>query len=227
MGENVKGEAKIPLQWDDNSDLPPYIISGAPFWAGSVHRAKGITMFNDRSLVPAEAVRLLALGALMERDRHYGELATEIRFFTQRIVGPSLDLLGSSLELLCIEGLAEDTAQKKSGGVQESSVLRITHRGKDMFEALMGAQLRAPINDVGKLVLLLKLRFLALLPLPAQEEQLDLLHDIVTTERARAEELRREFEGKPMADWIAFDVRLSEKRLEWLEGALNGISKTA
>ena len=179
-------------------------------------------MFNDRSLVPGEAVRLLALGALMEGEREYGALATEIRFFTQRIVGPSLDLLGSSLELLCIEGLADHSG---SGGVGESSILRITPQGKTMFEALMGAQLRAPINDVGRLVLLLKLRFLALLPPAAREEQLELLHDIVTTERARAEELRQELEGQPLSGWIAFDVALSDHRLDWIDAALNEISE--
>ena len=180
-------------------------------------------MFNDRSLVPGEAVRLLALGALMEQERGYGALATEIRFFTQRIVGPSLDLLGSSLELLCIEGLADHTGSR----VEEDSILKITSQGKTMFEALMGAQLRAPINDVGRLVLLLKLRFLSHLPPAAREEQLELLHDIVTTERARAEELRKEFEGQPMATWIAFDVRLSDQRLEWLEAALDEVSENA
>lgn len=177
-------------------------------------------MFNDRSLVPGEAVRLLALGALMEGEKAYGTLAREIRFFTQRIVGPSLDLLGSSLELLCIEGLADHSG---SGGIGENAVLRITMQGKAMFEALMGAQLRAPVNDVGRLVLLLKLRFLSHLPQAAQQEQLELLDDIVTTERARAEELRLEFSGQAMSDWIAFDVALSDRRLAWIERALQGL----
>ncbi|HYC12673.1 MAG TPA: hypothetical protein VEC75_00390, partial [Stellaceae bacterium] len=62
-------------------------------------------MFRDRSLVPAEAIRLTALGLLAEGPRRYGDLAAAVRHFTGRIVGPSLDLMGSSLELLRYEGL--------------------------------------------------------------------------------------------------------------------------
>lgn len=180
-------------------------------------------MFRDRSLVPAEAVRLLALGALIERDRRYGELATEIRFFTQRIVGPSLDLLGSSLELLRIEGLA-DTVEHHAE--EEKTLLRITPQGRALFQELMSAQLRAPVNDVGRLVLLLKLRFLKLLPPDFQEDQLDLLCDVVRTERARAADLAKEYGDSAIAEWIQFDVALSDRRLEWLESALEDLGVT-
>ncbi|NMM42972.1 hypothetical protein HH303_00680 [Rhodospirillaceae bacterium KN72] len=181
-------------------------------------------MYRDRSLVPAEAVRLLALGVLVEGDRRYGDLATEIRFFTQRIVGPSLDLLGSSLELLRIEGLAETTGGASS---EEDTVLRITESGRDLFRLLMDAQLRAPINDVGRLVLLLKLRFLKHLSDDAKEDQLDLLCDVIRTERARASDLAKEYEGSDIADWLAFDVQLADRRIEWLETALSEFGVSA
>lgn len=181
-------------------------------------------MFCDRSLVPAEAVRLLALGALREQDRRYGELATEIRFFTQRIVGPSLDLLGSSLELLRLEGLAEAIEE---GADDADTILRITPQGTLLFEDLMSAQLRAPINDVGRLVLLLKLRFLPLLPTEVQEDQLDLLGDVIQTERARAADLAKEYGNGAMAEWIAMDIEQAERRLEWLDGALSKIEVPA
>lgn len=174
-------------------------------------------MFRDRTLVPGEAVRLLALGALMEQDRRYGDLATEIRFFTQRIVGPSLDLLGSSLELLRLEGLADAIEEP---GAEEQDLLRITDQGRDMFRALMSAQLRAPINDVGRLVLLLKLRFLKFLPPEGQEDLLDLLGEIIRTERARAAELAAEYANRPLASWLAFDVELADRRIAWLDAAL-------
>ena len=64
-------------------------------------------MFRDNSLIPAEAIRLAALGLLAEAERRYGDLAGEIRHFTSRIVGPSLDLMGTSVELLRYEGLIE------------------------------------------------------------------------------------------------------------------------
>lgn len=181
-------------------------------------------MYRDRSLVPGEAVRLLALGALVEQDRRYGDLATEIRFFTRRIVGPSLDLLGSSLELLRIEGLAEAIEEP---GPEDRTLLRISDQGRALFEDLMDAQLRAPINDVGRLVLLLKLRFLEHLPTEAQEDQLDLLADIVRTERARAAELAAEYSGHAMAEWIAIDVEQAERRVAWLEAALDRLAAPA
>ena len=64
-------------------------------------------MFRDNSLIPTEAVRLAALGFLAEAPRRYGDLAAEIRHFTGRVVGPSLDLMGTSLELMRFEGLIE------------------------------------------------------------------------------------------------------------------------
>jgi DNA-binding HxlR family transcriptional regulator len=175
-------------------------------------------MFRDRTLVPGEAVRLLALGALMEKDHRYGELATEIRFFTQRIVGPSLDLLGSSLELLRLEGLSEAIEEP---GPDEQTLLRITPQGRDMFNALMMAQLRAPVNDVGRLVLLLKLRFLEFLSDESQEDLLDLLGEIVRTERGRAAELAAEYADRPLAGWLAFDVAQADQRIAWLDAALD------
>lgn len=175
-------------------------------------------MYRDRSLVPGEAVRLLALGTLMEADRRYGELATEIRFFTQRIVGPSLDLMGSSLELLRIEGLAETI---EDTGDEGAMLLRITDQGREAFQNLMGAQLRAPINDVGRLTLLLKLRFLRYLPPEPMEDQIDLLIDIIMTEKARATDLAKSYAGQPIADWLAIDITQADQRIAWLNGELS------
>ncbi len=62
-------------------------------------------MYRDDTLIPSEAVRLCALGILMLGRRRYAELAREVRHFTSRIAGPSLDLLGTSVELLRFEGL--------------------------------------------------------------------------------------------------------------------------
>ncbi|MEQ8603481.1 MAG: hypothetical protein RIB45_09180 [Marivibrio sp.] len=177
-------------------------------------------MFRDRSLTPTEAVRLAALGGLMERPRRYGELAEEIRFFTARVVGPSLDLLGSSLELLLIEGLAEETG---AGGAAEDREFAVTDAGRRNFHQLMDAVLRAPLNDMSRLVLLLKMRFLVLLDPEAQEDQLDMIADLVRTERARLDELAKEYADRPMAEWLAFDVEQADKRLAWLEAQMDAL----
>ena len=61
-------------------------------------------MYKDNSLIPTEAVRLAALGLLTEAPRSYADLADEVRHFTSRIVGPSLDLIGPPIEVLRVEG---------------------------------------------------------------------------------------------------------------------------
>ncbi len=63
-------------------------------------------MYRDNSLIPSETVRLAALGLLAEGPRSYADLASAVRHLSARIVGPSLDLLGPSIELLKVEALA-------------------------------------------------------------------------------------------------------------------------
>ena len=62
-------------------------------------------MYRDNSLIPLEAMRIAALGALAERPMRYADVAADVRRFASRIVGPSLDLMGSSVEVLRAEGL--------------------------------------------------------------------------------------------------------------------------
>src|SRR5512146_571537 len=93
-------------------------------------------LFRDNSLIPAEAIRLAALGLLAEGARRYGDLASEIRHFTRRIAGPSLDLMGSSLELLIYEGLAEAVDGK---GMADNALLRLTPPGATALQALLKA----------------------------------------------------------------------------------------
>ncbi|HBM13638.1 MAG TPA: hypothetical protein DD390_13160, partial [Rhodospirillaceae bacterium] len=61
-------------------------------------------------------------------------------------------------------------------------------------------------------------------PKEAQEDQLDLLSDIVRTERARAAELVKEFGEHPIADWLAIDIEQADRRITWLESALKKLS---
>jgi Putative AphA-like transcriptional regulator len=138
-------------------------------------------MFKDQSLLPAEAIRLAALGLLADGPRRYGDLATEIRSFIGLAVGPSLDLMGSSIELLRYEGLA--TAQ--------DDMLTLAPAGAVALTKLLQAPLRAPNNDAGRLVLLLKLRFLHHLDADEQTAQRARIADSLAAEMARLEELRR------------------------------------
>jgi len=163
-------------------------------------------MFRDQSLLPAEAVRLAALGLLAERPRRYGDLATEIRHFIGLAVGPSLDLMGSSIELLRHEGLA----------TAEGDALKLSVAGAEALKRLLEAPLRAPSNDAGRLVLLLKLRFLDQLGAAEQAAQREQIADSLSAELARLEELRRLHADTAPAldDWLDRDIRDLHDRIE-------------
>ena len=57
------------------------------------------------------------------------------------------------------EGLAELEDSDDEGG----ALLRITDEGRKQFVILMTSGIRAPVNDVSKLIIALKMRFLDLL----------------------------------------------------------------
>ena len=173
-------------------------------------------MFRDNSLIPAEAVRLAALGFLAEAPRRYGELAAEIRHFTGRIVGPSLDLMGTSLELMRFEGLIEAVDGE---GMADNAVLQLTAAGKTALFSLLQAQLRSPLADMNRLALFLKLRFLHHLSPPAQTAQRALIAEALESERARLDELRHRPGAPPLfGDWLARDIALLDDRIAWLRG---------
>ena len=171
-------------------------------------------MFRDNSLVPTEAVRLAALGLLAEAPRRYGDLANEIRHFTGRIVGPSLDLMGTSLELLRYEGLIEAV---EGQGMADNALLRLSARGGEALRSLLKAQLRPPMGDMSRLALMLKLRFLHHLPEAEQRGQLALMAESLESERVRLDELRQRTEAGLFRDWLDHDITVIDERIAWLQ----------
>lgn len=172
-------------------------------------------MYKDHSLIPAEAVRLAALGILAEAPRSYETLAADVRQFVSRIAGPSLDLLGPPLEVLRIEGLvAADGNADGAGG----EVLRLTPKGEGELVRLLGATLRGPLGEFNKLVIALKLRFLSFLPVAEQAGQLDLLAEACERELVRLTDLRGRSGGLPMpfTAWLDHDIAQIEARLRWV-----------
>lgn len=169
-------------------------------------------MYRDNTLIPSEAIRLAALGALMERDMAYSELARETRYFVERIIGPSLDLLGSSLELLRFEGLI--AAETES----DDPVLHISDLGRKSFAVLMTSNVRAPVNDVSRLVLALKMRFLHLLGDEDRLHQREMLEEMCETELARLGDLRARYGKGRLADWLDLEIHQMEERLAWFQG---------
>ena len=170
-------------------------------------------MFRDKSLTPTETVRLAALGLLADAPLHYGDLAAEIRYFTGHIAGPVLELMGTSLELLRLEGLVAGS------GMADNALLRITPAGEAALHGLLRAQLRAPLGDYNRLALLLKLRFLHHLPAPEQQAQMAGIAESIETELTRLEELRRHHAAAPRGflDWLDQDIAILRGRLERLQ----------
>ena len=175
-------------------------------------------MYRDNTLIPSEAIRLAALGVLMEQDMSYAALVRETRYFIERIIGPSLDLLGSSLELLRFEGLI---GNQDGGTDADDPMLRISESGRDAFATLMTSNVRAPVNDVSRLVLALKMRFLHLLGDEDCMHQGEMLEEMCETELARLRDLRARYSAGRLGGWLDLEIRQMEERLAWfrdLEG---------
>lgn len=163
-------------------------------------------MFRDKTLIPTEAIRLLALGLLGEAPRGYAELAVEVRRFIGHVLGPSLDMLAPSIELLRAEGLAE-------GGER----LALTAAGRAQRDKLLKAPVRAPLDDTGRLVVALKFRFMAALPEAERRGQYALLVDLHETELARLEAFKAlAGEAGDLAGWLAHEIGLVRARLAFL-----------
>ncbi len=171
-------------------------------------------MFPDHSLMPREALRLAALGMLAEAPIAYGDLARDLRVFVSHIMGPSPEAMGASLELLRYEGLAD---QCEENGVAK---LIITSKGRSELDALMQATVRSPFNDLNKLVVALKMRFLPLLSPAAQRDQAVLLAEACRAELARLVGLCNQqaaAKGSAFSDWLEHDIAQAEQRLAWFE----------
>ncbi|WP_404385550.1 hypothetical protein [Caenispirillum salinarum] len=171
-------------------------------------------MFADKTLTPREAVRLCALGTIASGPMRYSDLASSVRHFISRLTGPSVDLLGTSIELLRYEGLVDSVGGE---GMEEDAELTITEAGQREFRNLMVAPLR-PASDLSKLITALKFRFLHLLAKEDQKAQVDLLLDTSETGLNRLIDLRDAMEGEGgyLADWLDDEVQRAEARIAWL-----------
>jgi len=177
-------------------------------------------MYADNTLTPKEAVRLCALGTLATGSMTYAELAGSVRHFIDRVQGPSLDVLGSSVELLKYEGLVS-----ASEGAPQDSILEITEKGHDELKLLLTAQIRATDSDLNILIEALKFRFLHLLDEETKKVQADLLLDRVETELARLLDLRQGFSSKEgyFVRWLEREIDELESRADWLQAFKNDL----
>lgn len=174
-------------------------------------------MYRDNTLIPTEAIRLAALGFLAAAPARYADVAGEVRQFTSRIIGPSLEVLGTSIELLRYEGLVEPIDGTDEGPLQ------VTEAGRRELESLLRSNVRTPVDGINKLILALKMRYLHLLDPTAQREQVDMLLDMSRTELARLNDLAQRYRGEPghLLEWLDYDRNQVEQRIDWLESLLD------
>lgn len=180
-------------------------------------------MYRDNSLIPSEAIRLLALGILATGDTSHAQLAGEVRHFVSHISGPSLDLVAPPLELLKVEGLVESEAAAGDG---EDELLRLSADGRTELQRLLTASVRAPVNDINKLIIALKMRFLHLLEPAEQRLQAEALAELSERELARLTELRAHHASGSghLVAWLDQDIAQVGNRLEWFRDLLGRVS---
>jgi DNA-binding PadR family transcriptional regulator len=179
-------------------------------------------MYPDHSLMPKEAVRLAALGMLAEKPLAYAQLAAAIRDFTSHVMGPNLDLMGTSIQLIAAEGLIAPVGGGAWRGeaIGPGTRLAITDDGRRELESLLLAAVRTPFNDINKLVVALKMRFLSLLSPERRRDQFDLISAALEGEIARLAAMRAlrrdEAEGTdPLVDWLDHDIDQLTASLAW------------
>ncbi len=178
-------------------------------------------MLRERTLMPAEALRLAALGVLAGRGpMAYAALATEVRLFAASYGGSPVDVMSSSIELLRFEGLIETREKAEDPG---DAVVALTGDG----EMELGRLLRAPVKAAGahaRLLMALKMRFLHLLDDDDRALQSDLLAEALEGELARLLDLRRRMAGEhpDFLAWLDRDIDRASAELRWFEGGTAG-----
>jgi DNA-binding PadR family transcriptional regulator len=170
-------------------------------------------MYADNTLTPKEATRLCALGILADGPIAYAELASGVRHFVTHVMGPSLDVLGTSIELLKHEGLVTSIS-----GQADKAVLEITAEGTAELKMLLKAKIKTAENDLNKLIIALKFRYMDLLDSDERRQQLDLLSETFENEQARLEELRAHHveDSVHLVEWLDREIEDLERRLSWL-----------
>lgn len=175
-------------------------------------------MQRDRTLMPAEALRLAALGTLATRGAMaYAALATEVRLFTASFGGSPVDVMASSIELLRFEGLIAVAEKAVDPG---DAVVELTREGRGELLRLLNAAVKST-GAYARLLIALKMRFLHHLPPEQRELQLDLLAEALRTELARLLDLRQRMsdEHGDFLAWLDRDIGRVRAELDWFEGA--------
>ncbi len=183
-------------------------------------------MYRDNTLIPSEAIRLLALGILATGERPYAALAHEVRHFVGHVVGPSLDLVGAPIEVLKVEGLIEEIETQAAEpdpdpgpDADAAPPLRITEAGRAELIRLLASNLRTPVSDINKLIITLKMRFLHLIEPAERRLQAEIMIEMCERQLARLTELRGHHGDAPghLSSWLDHEIDQSRERLGWFQ----------
>jgi DNA-binding PadR family transcriptional regulator len=183
--------------------------------------------FRDHSLLPKEVIRLAALGLLAAGPKTYGDLAVEVRHFASRMLGPTLDILGTSIELLRHEGLIEPIGPRAgpSQSLRAETSVRLTEAGRAALHELLTSPVRVPMTDLTRMVVALKLRFLHLLSPDDQRAQFEMLIELTDAELVRLGDLRKS-SAEPsgaLDDWLAQEIAQTQERRAWYARRLDAV----
>ena len=159
---------------------------------------------------------MAALGALVGRARSYDDIANEVRSFISRIVGPSLELMGTSIELLKLEGLIETVNDNDKG---DSSLLQLSPAGLQELKEYLRSNLKSGGSELNKLVIALKLRFIDILDDDERRDQLLAIRDMYHNEKRRLEDLKNQTTWLTgfLLESIELDLFVVNKKIEWCD----------
>ena len=98
-------------------------------------------------------------------------------------------------------------------------MLLLTDAGRAELAELLSATVRAEASDFSKLAIALKLRFMHVLPLPEQRDQVDALLEMRQAEAARLIDLRAAHadEDGHFLRWLDREIDRTQDDLVWLE----------
>ena len=137
-----------------------------------------------------------------------------MRSFISRIVGPSLELMGTSIELLKLEGLIETV---NDNDADDESLLQLSPSGLQELKDYLRSNLKSGGSELNKLVIALKLRFIDILDDDERQDQLLAIRDMYHNEKRRLEDLKNQTTWLTgfLLESIELDLFLVNKKIEW------------
>ncbi len=102
-------------------------------------------------------------------------------------------------------------------GAEAAPPLRITDAGRGELTRLLTSNLRAPVSDINKLIITLKMRFLHLLELEDRRLQAEIMVEMCERQLARLTELLAHHAEAPghLSGWLDHEIDQSRARLDW------------